>query len=211
MRGVAERDRAANRFGKYKPKREANVNRRRCAAVKATAHIVSQGRHSGVAGQLSNLLRGRKTARGQLGVDLSRQRVRSSSLEKSGRNKGRRAHPYARALRGTEKPLDPLIQRWGQRTQVVEIAASGDGELQFAYASFGPRASQGANGTLCRLAQPHRCVNDEVIEVPVAVEVHGQDVCVAMAMLQRRILLVPARQFRAMTRSPLATRPTMAR
>ena len=85
-----------------------------------------------------------------------------------------------------------------KRAERFERTASSQGELQIANSSFGPCPLQAADGSLGGLAESHRRVDDEMIEMPIVVEVHGQDMCMTVTISERLAMIVLTGQFRTM-------------
>jgi hypothetical protein len=80
------------------------------------------------------------------------------------------------------------------------------GKLKIAGAAFGPRSSENSDRTLGGVSQSHLCVNDEVVDVAIGIEIHGQNVCVPVTLAKGAALSVAPGQFGAF--HPAAIAPT---
>ena len=158
-----------------------------------------------------NALDFRKSPRCQFGVDLSKEGVLAPGLQKPWQDERRGTFPDPRTFR-----QDPTIVRAGDGVVAATAGASPDHRgrprrpeclRRHLWSTFVGGCGSHAER---RLPVPS-CVNDEVVEVAVAVQIHGDRVGVIVVIVKRPPVFVFACQFRAMNPTPLPTRPTMAR
>jgi hypothetical protein len=84
-----------------------------------------------------------------------------------------------------------------------QITVTSHGKLNVSHPAFGPRSSESADRPLCGVFQSHFCVNDDVIEVAIAVEIHWQSMSMGVIFAERLIVFILPGQFWAMNQKAL--------
>jgi hypothetical protein len=87
--------------------------------------------------------------------------------------------------------------------QILKPALTRERDAQLAHAALCPNSFQSSHGALRILAEPHRCVNQDVVEMSVRVEIKRQEVGMTVALegLPGR---APASQLGAIDAQPAA-------
>jgi hypothetical protein len=87
-------------------------------------------------------------------------------------------------------------RRW-QAPEHVKITAADHGDLKITRAALGPRSPETADGPLSCIRKSHRRVNDDVVEMAIAIEVDWDRVRVFVVVMKGPIELVFPDEFRA--------------
>ena len=90
-------------------------------------------------------------------------------FEKPGQHEWSHTLPHLSPLVRTKNPIEFTIE-WGRQSpQHVEVATPYHGDLKITRTALSPRSPKGADGPLGRITQPHRSVNDNVIEMTITI------------------------------------------
>ena len=138
----------------------------------------------------------RQPSGGEFAVDLANERVGSSDLLVTREHQRREALPDARTLPQPEQRGNTDVERSWQRPQIVDLTLSGQGNLQLTNTPLRPRSLETPKRALGIGPEPHRRVYNDMVEMTIAIEIHGQQMGVLVPS-QRPSRCVLANQLRA--------------
>src|SRR4051812_38976060 len=112
----------------------------------------------------------REPADGQFGVELSDKAVPAARLHEAWRDEWRDTLPCPRPLVGSEESFN-LRSLQSESAEDVERPVSDDGDLDVGRATLGPGPPERANRALRDIAETPRGIDDEVVEMAIAIQV----------------------------------------
>ena len=183
---ISKLDWSVHRSIEYQADRESRIHWRWLRGVSANADRVPQ--RSCLIIPRQSLYRCRRhSARRQLGKDLTLQRVRTPRLLVAWQHQRCEALPDASASFGTQELVYALAKRERKATQLGRVSLAREGEAHLANASLGPRSLEGTNSALSGGAQAHRRIDQDVLQVAVAIQVQRKEVGMSVALERRSI------------------------
>jgi hypothetical protein len=129
---------------------------------------------------------------------LSEERVLAPTFQEAWWDERRDAFPDPGPLDRPQQLFRVAMQWRRQLPEHFHIAVTDQGDLDISGTAFGPRSSEGTDRPLCAVPQSCPRINDDVVEVAVAVEIHRDRVGVVVVIVEWSPVLVFAGQFRAM-------------
>jgi len=106
-------------------------------------------------------------------IDLTAKGVTAPPLDKSRRNKRRHADPRVRAVSRAKQLFDVAVQWLWKAAQRFESTTTYNGNVQGSNTAFCPGAFERTDCCLSDVAEAHWGVNQQMIEVPIGVEIEG--------------------------------------
>lgn len=149
-----------------------------------------------------NLNRGfRQLSSCKLCCNLSLESVATSAFQIPGENHRRKTRPNPRTVLRAEKRHDASLKRLRETSQVLNLSLSCQRHSKLANSSFGPSSLQPSHSSLRTRSEAHPRKEQDVVEIPVAVEIKRKEVSMLMP-LQGCALIVLAREFRTVRPIP---------
>lgn len=131
-----------------------------------------------------------KASRRQFRADLRGKAVLPSRFQISRRHKRASARPRASTTLRAKQSLDGVVERCRKAAQIIQAANSGNRQLQIPNTSFRPGPFETADCPLRKLAKPHFGIDEDVVDMLIAVQVQGEDMGVLVTMRERLPLRV---------------------
>lgn len=103
--------------------------------------------------------------------------------------------------------LDVLLQGRRQLPEHIERAVANHGKLYVSNTAFGPCSSESPDRTLCGPSESHSCINDDVIEMAIAVEIYRQSLGMSVIVMEGPIMFILPCEFWAMNGTAFAQAP----
>lgn len=131
----------------------------------------------------------------KFGRDLALQGVAASAFQISGENQRRRTGPDMCTILGAEQRRDSSPKRLRKSSQVMKLSLPCQSHSKLANATLGPGSLQPSHSSLRARSEAHPREEQDVIEIPVPVEIQRKEMGMLMP-LEGRPSLVFACEFR---------------
>jgi hypothetical protein len=193
MGAITEQQGSSKNLAEGQSKSVALVRWGSAAPVITPSHIVPQfAREIGID---EHALDSWESSRCQFGADLPRERILAPALEKARQDKGGGTFPDPGALRRAQQVFNTEAQVRRQLPQNLQVAVANHCDLNFAGAPLRPRSSKVPDRSLSVSAQSPSGVNNDVVEMAVAVQIHGDCVGVLVVIAKRSSVFIFTGQF----------------
>lgn len=139
----------------------------------------------------------RQMPRNKLGVHLSNDAPFASTIQSFRKHERSQAFPDCSPIGWAKNSVEFEFEWCRQSSKDVKIAAANYGHLKISFTAFRPSSAESSDGLLGRISQAHPGVNDDVVEMAIAIEVDWDRVRVLVVVTKGLVELVLPGEFRA--------------